>query len=446
MSIILPDSIKTALRILSEGGFEAYTVGGAVRDSLLGTAPGDWDITTSALPEDIRRLFSGYRQLLFGMKHGTVSVIIDTSPIEITTYRLDGDYSDSRHPDCVVFTDKLSEDVSRRDFTVNALCCDFNGEIRDEAGGLADIKNRIIRTVGNPDKRFSEDALRILRGMRFSSVLGFGIEEKTARSIHINRHLLKDISAERVYSELIKLICGKDALRVLLEYGDVLAVVIPDIEPAIGFEQHGKKHCYNVWEHICHTVDNIENDSLLRLTMLLHDLGKVPTAAIDENGSSTFKNHAAVGAQIAEKALRELRAQTKTIKAVTKLIAAHDFEIPQTLPAVRHMLKDVGEEDLRRLLLIKTADRGALSPEYRDVSAQCAAARELIDRVISQKLCFSLSTLALKGNHLAELSIPEDRIGKALDMLLDAVIDEKCENTKKALCEYLKLNIEPIEY
>ena len=433
MNIVLPQQIRLVLDSLEQSGYSAQLVGGCVRDCLLGKSCDDWDITTNASPEQICAVFADRKLLMHGIKHGTVTVVIDKKPIEITTYRRDGDYSDNRHPDEVLFTSELREDLSRRDFTVNAMCYNEKDGLTDLFGGREDLNAGIIRTVGDADTRFNEDALRIMRALRFASVLGFNIEPDTALSLHKNRQLLKNISAERLFSELKKLVTGRDACRILLEYGDVLGVFIPDILPAIGFEQYGKKHCYTVWEHICHTVGSIEPDNVLRLTMLLHDLGKVPTAARNAAGDSTFTDHAAVGAKMAAQTLTKLHSDTATLKAVVFYIEKHDFEIPVTLPDTRRLLSAVNAVQLKNLLLIKTADRGALAPEYRDVSAKCAAAREYIAQIERESLCCTLSQLAINGNDLLKAGFTGEHVGSTLNALLEAVINEQCPNTKSDL-------------
>lgn len=438
LNIKIPEYVSEILSRLKNGGFEAFVVGGCVRDSIMGLSPKDWDITTNALPNNTKELFSDLKVIKTGIKHGTVSVITNRKTVEITTYRLDGKYSDNRRPDSVIFTNELIEDLSRRDFTVNAMAYNHEKGLVDEFGSLSDLSNKIIRTVGSPDARFSEDDLRIIRAMRFASVLGFEIEKNTSSSIHRNKCLLKGIAAERLFSELIKLIIGENACRVLLEYGDVLGVFIPAILPTIGLKQFGEKHCYDVWEHTCHTIEAIEPQKELRLTMLLHDLGKAPTAQIDENGNSTFHNHAQVGADIAGNILSDLKSDKKTANSVKRLISFHDFEIPQTEVQVKRMLKSVTPDELRLLLKIKTADRSALSPAYRDVSQPVTAAEYHLDRIISENICYNQEGLDVNGCDIAKEGWKGTQVGKKLDELLDAVIEGKCGNTRAELLEYLE--------
>lgn len=437
MEIILPDEVVTITELLHKSGHKAYCVGGAVRDSIMGLTPGDWDITTSALPCETTEIFKDFKTIDTGLKHGTLTVIINHKPFEVTTFRIDGEYGDNRHPESVEFTRNIENDLARRDFTVNAIAYSKADGIVDLYGGRDDIYNSIIRTVGKPDKRFEEDGLRIMRALRFSATLGFKIEEETALSIHKNKDLLKNISVERISAELVKLICGKNAFNILMEYSDVFSVFIPEIESAVNFTQYGKKHAYDVWEHICHTVDTIPQDKTLRLTMLLHDLGKVPTHSLNENGDSTFKNHAAVGGEMAKEILTRLKFDKKTINRVSFLVGCHDFEPPETKTELKHHLKTKTPEDIRTLLIIKKSDRGALSEKYRDISKGTAQTLTWLKEIEENNECCTLKELAVTGKDIAEKGITGKDVGKTLDMLLDAVIDSKVQNTKTHLLTYL---------
>lgn len=437
MTISIPDNVKIILDRLKNAGFEAYCVGGAVRDSIMGVTPGDWDITTSALPEETRELFKDFRTVDTGLKHGTLTVIIDRTPYEVTTFRIDGEYGDNRHPKKVTFTGKICDDLARRDFTVNALAYNEESGLVDLYGGQRDIYNSIIRTVGNADTRFNEDGLRIMRALRFSSTLGFEIEEETKKSIHKNKDLLQNISAERLTVELTKLLCGKNAFNILMEYPDVLSVFIPEIAPAVNFTQYGKKHAYDVWEHICHTVDTIPQDRTLRLTMLLHDLGKVLTHKLNENGDSTFKNHAALGGEMAREILTRLKFDKKTINRVSFLVGCHDFEPPETKTELKKHLKTKTPEDIRTLLVIKKSDRGALSESYRDISEGTAQTLKWLEEIEINNECCTISQLAVNGNDLEKNGLKGEEIGTTLNNLLDAVIENKVENTKADLLTYI---------
>ncbi len=437
MTISIPDNVKIILNRLKNAGFEAFCVGGAVRDTIMGLTPGDWDVTTSALPEEMKSVFSDFKTVDTGLRHGTLTVIIDKTPYEVTTFRIDGEYTDNRHPENVAFTGNLSEDLARRDFTVNALAYNEETGLVDLYGGLDDIYNGIIKTVGDADARFCEDGLRIMRALRFSSVLGFEIEENTKRAIHRNKELLKNISAERLNVELTKLLKGKNVFNVLTEYPDVLSVFIPEIAPTVNFKQYGKKHAYDVWEHICHTVDTIPNDRILRLTMFLHDLGKVPTHKLNDKGDSTFKNHAFVGGEMAKGILTRLKFDKKTINRVSFLVGCHDFEPPETKTDLKKHLKTKSPDDIRTLLVIKKSDRGALSEAYRDISEGTARTLQWLKEIEENNECCTISQLAVNGRDLEKRGLKGEEIGTALNTLLDAVIENRVQNTKINLLTYL---------
>ena len=437
MNITIPEKINYIIETFWNNGFEAYCVGGSIRDQLMGVEIGDWDITTSALPEETKELFKDEKIIDTGIKHGTVSIIKDHEPIEVTTFRIDGEYIDNRHPECVSFTRNLSEDLKRRDFTVNALAYSHSSGLVDLYGGLNDIENKIIRTVGEAEKRFNEDGLRIMRALRFASTLNFTIEEKTKKAIHKQKDLLKNISVERISVELNKLLLGDNVFNILTEFSDVFAVIIPEIEPCIDFKQYGKKHAYDVWTHICHTVDTIPKDRILRLTMLLHDLGKIPTHKLNENGDSTFKNHAVVGGGMAKEILTRLRFDKKTINRVSFLVSHHDFEPPETRLELKKHLKTLTPDDIRTLLVIKKSDRGALSETFRDISKESEIALNWLKEIEENNECVSLSQLNVTGNDLIKKGFKNEEIGKKLDYLLDAVIEEKVENEKQALLAFL---------
>lgn len=438
MKLQVPEKINDIITHFQNNGFEAYCVGGSVRDSLMGIDAYDWDITTSATPEETKALFQNEKIIDTGIKHGTISIIKDHNAIEVTTFRVDGEYNDNRHPENISFTKSLKEDTARRDFTINAIAYSHKTGLIDYYNGLDDIKNGIIRTVGEPDKRFNEDGLRIMRALRFSSTLGFVIEEETKKAIHKNKELLKNISAERLMNELVKLLLGKNVFNVLTEYPDVFSVFIPEIAPAINFEQFGKKHAFDVWTHICHTVDTIPNDKILRLTMLLHDLGKVPTHKLNENGDSTFKNHALVGGEMAKEILTRLRFDKKTIMRVSFLVAHHDFEPPKSKLELKKALKELTPDDVRTLLVIKKSDRGALSEAYRDISSETALALNWLSEIEENNECVSLEQLMVTGNDLVKHGLKNEAVGKALNNLLDEVIEGKVENNKKALLNHLQ--------
>ncbi len=320
MQISLPVPVEYVLHTLRRGGYEAYIVGGCVRDALLGFPPADWDVTTSAPPEDIVRLFEGRNRLIeTGLKHGTVTILADGMPVEVTTYRIDGKYTDGRHPDSVCFTASLAEDLRRRDFTINAMAyCPEEGLI-DCYSGQADLREGIIRCVGVPDIRLQEDALRILRALRFASVLGFSIDGDTADSLRRNRELLANIAAERLAAELNRLLCGRKAGKILLDYSDILGIFLPELSPMVGFAQHNAYHAYDVWEHTARCLQAASPLLPVRLAVLLHDSGKPPCFTMDDNGIGHFYGHPAVSTEIARTVLTRLRYESKTTETVCRI-------------------------------------------------------------------------------------------------------------------------------
>ncbi|NLP49023.1 MAG: HD domain-containing protein [Clostridiales bacterium] len=440
MKINLPKEVKKAIALLEAKGFVAYVVGGCVRDSVMGKEPADWDITTSAKPEQTAQSFKDYRTIETGIKHGTLTVLIDQMPLEITTFRIDGRYSDQRRPDSVSFTQDLKLDLSRRDFTVNALAYSPRTGLVDEFDGLGDIKNKVIRCVGQPDARFQEDALRILRALRFASVLDFEIEKSTAQSLFKNRALLDKISAERIQIELIKLLAGPAVERVLLYFRQVLFQIIPELSASDGFDQQDtEKHIFTVYEHIAHAVSRVKNEPHLRMAMLLHDVGKPSTFKLDENGRGSFPDHAAAGAEIALSVLKGLKFSKRFTSDVVKLVRYHDlkaFEEPHTLHRllVRH-----GQAFMRDYLQIKRADLLSLSPQMAQKAKKIDELEVALNELIASDPCLELADLKLKGKDLLTLGLPPGvKVGQTLDFLFELVIDGKLENDKKALLEEAK--------
>ncbi len=301
----IPEPVKSILKALEEHGHAAHCVGGCVRDSLLGREPGDWDVATSALPEETMALFPG-RAAPTGLRHGTVTVREGALPVEVTTFRTDGRYTDGRHPDSVAFTRSLRDDLSRRDFTVNAMGLDLRGTLTDPFGGQEDLKNRLLRCVGSPEGRFQEDALRILRGLRLAAVLGFSVEEETARALRACRKLLCGVAAERIQIEMTKLLCGPAAAEVLRGFSEVVGTVVPELLPMVGFDQHSRYHCYDVWEHTLHALSEVPAEPVLRWAVLLHDVAKPRCYTRDERGGH-FYGHPTVSAGMADAILRRLK-------------------------------------------------------------------------------------------------------------------------------------------
>lgn len=441
MVINIPSQVNRAIEILADGGHSAYIVGGAVRNLIMGIDVNDWDITTSALPEQTLELFGDYRTIETGMKHGTVTVIIDGIPLEITTYRIEKGYSDNRHPDEVEFTDRVEDDLSRRDFTVNAIAYSPKSGLIDPFGGCNDIKKEIIQCVGNPDKRFGEDALRILRALRFSSVLGFEIHPETAKSIHRNKHLLKNISAERIFVEISKLLCGKKAGDILHEYKDVIFFILPELEPMNNCIQNHERHIYDVWGHTIKAVEAIPPDPALRFAMLLHDSGKPHCKTTDENGIDHFYSHGKKSKAIAFDILSRLKTSNKFRDTVCNLVEYHDF-LPDKISkkTYKKYIGKLGLDTVENLFLVREADVLAQNPIFHGESLeQNRTGKKILDEIKNKNACFKISDLAVNGKILKEAGIiPSPAMGKIMDKLLDEVMDEKLPNDEKKLIERAK--------
>lgn len=444
--IDIPAAAKRLIYLLELEGHSAYVVGGCIRDSLLGRPPHDWDICTSAKPEEVCDLLEQFhiRTIKTGLKHGTITAQYGMFDYEITTFRIDGDYSDNRRPDNVEFTDNLFVDLARRDFTINAMACDAESSIMDPFNGLSDLKLGIIRCVGNPDDRFNEDALRIMRALRFAATYGFKIEEDTAAAIHRNKDLLKNISAERIQSELTKMLCGEGILDILLEYKDVMAIIIPEFEPCIGFEQNNPYHMYDVYDHIAHAVDNYEGDDIsIKMALLLHDIGKPECYTEDHNGGH-FHGHSVPSMRIAKDVMERLRFDNKTKNEVVDLVLYHDSDIYPGVKSVKRWLNKIGPEMLNKLIKIQLADIGAHSKLNRAARAdKCYTIIELAKEVERQGQCFTLKDLAINGYVVRGLGAePGPKVGEVLKHLMDKVLDDEIENNYDALVEeaekYLK--------
>ena len=435
MTMDMPKNVDIAINLLQSAGFEAYAVGGCVRDSLLGKTPNDWDITTSAKPEDMKSVFADFHCIDTGIKHGTVTVVIDGEPLEITTFRLDGEYEDNRHPKSVTFTSNLGADLGRRDFTVNAMAYSKKTGTVDLFGGQNDLKNKIIRCVGDPDRRFNEDALRILRALRFASALDFEIEEKTAQSLLKNRALLGNISEERIAKELLKLVCGKGAKRILTDFAPVLFEILPELQPMYKNSHDNPHHCYDIYEHTLIAVESIDPEPTLRFAMLLHDCGKPAVKKFDENGVAHFYGHQRISAEISAQILARLKVSNKFRDEILFLVSNHDrWELYENTEKMPRYLSKFGLDGVLNLLKVMRADVLAQSPEYRYRLDQIADAEEIAKNLAAQKSCLSLSELQINGRTLMDIGIPQGRkLGAVLAQLLDEVIDGVTKNTQEAL-------------
>lgn len=420
-------------------GYEAFAVGGCVRDSILARRPEDWDITTSAKPEEIKRLFR--RTVDTGIEHGTVTVIIGKDSYEVTTYRVDGAYEDGRHPKEVRFTSRLEEDLQRRDFTINAMA--YNDDVRlvDVFGGMKDLNHHLIRCVGDPRERFSEDALRILRAVRFSAQLNFPIEPDTAEAIKELAPTLEKISAERIQAELVKLLVSPhpERIRDAYELG-ITKVILPEWDAMAGVEQNTPHHRYDVAEHTIRAMKYVKRDKILRLTMLFHDMGKPSTKTTDENGRDHFKGHALVSEEIARKVLRRLKFDNETVKTVTRLVCYHDYRMEATPKNVRRAMNRIGVELFPYYLAVRMADAKAQSPyRRREKIENIVAVRKLYQEALLEEDCVTLRQLAVSGRDLMDLGMnPGREIGSMLSELLEYVIDDPKRNEKEILRGYVK--------
>jgi tRNA nucleotidyltransferase (CCA-adding enzyme) len=432
----LPESVLFILQRLNAHGFSAYVVGGCVRDSLCGILPADYDICTSALPQQIKDCFVDQRILETGIRHGTVSILLEGKTYEVTTFRQDSDYKDGRHPDSVTFVGDLTEDLARRDFTINAMAYHPSTGVVDPFGGKKDLEAGIIRTVGDPNLRLAEDALRILRGLRFSSVFGFEIEKQTAKAIHENKEKLHSISSERIKVECDKLLCGQNVEKILLSYHDVFSVFIPELAPLYRYDQHSHHHCFDLWEHTVHALEGIEPTPLLRWTMLLHDIGKPTVQTFDSKGESHYKRHPSVGAKMAQNILDRLKFDTATKKKILLLILAHDADLPTDIPMLRRRMSQIGGENYLLLLQVKLADNAAKAPA--SAIKRDSLIRELLkaaQQILTNKEPLSVSDLQIRGNDLAAYGYKGREIGKELRQLLLAVLNDEIENQKTALLQ-----------
>lgn len=428
--MFLPRYVKNCMEALESQGFSCYAVGGCVRDSLLGLTPHDYDLCTNARPEEIRAAFPHHDLVLAGEKHGTVGVITQEGVVEITTYRTEGDYTDSRHPGWVTFVDDITGDLARRDFTVNAMAWSPARGLADPFGGQQDLENKILRAVGDAPVRFQEDALRILRGVRFGVRFSLTPEKATLEAMFSHAHLLDNIARERVFDELCKLLpmVGADDI---LRYQPILTQVIPELKSAVGFAQHTPHHAYDVFTHTAHVVANIPRELPLRWAALLHDVGKVPTFTLDENGRGHFLGHAQVSARLADEILHRLKAPTQLREDVVFLIDHHMLVPTAERKLLRRYLSRYGTQRLSWLMALQKADC-----QSKGVPCDMSVFDEMeaeISAILAEKSCLTLKDLALNGRDLMSMGYVGPAIGKRLNQLLQLVVDEEIPNTRDAL-------------
>lgn len=433
----IPDYVMYVLNKLNSRGFEAYIVGGCVRDFLIRKVPSDFDITTNALPCEIRECFEEYKIIETGAKHGTVTVIIDIQKIEITTYRIEGTYSDNRHPDTVKFSHNLYDDLIRRDFTINAMAVNVSGKLIDNFNGRSDLKNKVIRAVGDPSKRFAEDALRILRALRFASQLGFDIENKTSEIIHQYAYLIKNISAERIREEFVKILMGNNAEEVLRKYCDVIEVFIPEIQKLYGFDQCSPYHKYDVWEHTIHAVGAAVPKKSVRAAMFFHDISKPDCFYKDESGRGHFKGHALKSAETASVILKRLKFSSKDSKDIISIIYHHSDEL-NSKSEIKLLLNKIGNKNFFDLLNAQRADSMSKQEFCLKRLIKSDQQEKLAEEIIQNKECYTLKDLAINGNDLIKLGFNGRENGQLLEHLLKEVIYENLLNDKISLINYIK--------
>lgn len=434
LEIHLPEDVNKIIHTIEDAGYEAFAVGGCVRDSLLFRTPDDWDITTSAKPEEVKKLFK--KTIDTGIQHGTVTVMLHHAGYEVTTYRIDGEYADARHPKEVTFTANLSEDLRRRDFTINAMAYNDRSGIVDDFHGMEDLKSGVLRAVGDPTERFEEDALRMMRAVRFSAQLDYEIEEKTREAIKALAKNLEQISAERIQVELVKLVKSShpEKLRDLYETG-ITAVIMPEFDCMMETEQNNPHHKYSVGEHTIAGMMAVEADKNLRLAMLFHDIGKPLCLTTDEEGIDHFHGHAVKSEELCKQILRRLKFDNDTIQTVSRLVKNHDYDILGEKKYVRRAINRIGEDVFPLLLKVKQADLDAQSSYLREEKQKkLNEVRRLYEEIQTDGECVSLHTLAVKGADLISWGMkPGREIGEVLSALLERVLEQPSLNNKESL-------------
>ena len=431
----LPESIQNCIDLLENAGFAAYAVGGCVRDACLGLTPHDYDLCTSALPEQTEEVFRDYRLVLAGEKHGTVTVITDGGPVEITTFRTEGGYRDNRHPDWVKFVPDIEGDLGRRDFTVNAMAYSPTRGFADPFGGREDLRNHVLRAVGDPEARFREDSLRILRGVRFAARFGLTPEEHTMQAMLSQAGLMENLARERVFEELCKLLLVAKA-EDITRFAPILAAVIPELAPMIGFDQRSPHHAYDLITHTAHVVEGVPAELPLRWAALLHDTGKVTTFTLDATGRGHFYGHARDSAAIADAVLHRLKAPTALREEVVTLIGRHMTRLQPDRKFLRRLVSKYGFPLVEAQLALQQADMGSKGTAEDNGSAVFAETRRLLADLKAEDACLSLKNLAVNGNDLMALGFQGKAIGACLNQLLELVVEERLPNEKRALLDY----------
>ena len=435
--MVLPEQIEACVRALEDAGFAAYLVGGCVRDSLMGITPHDYDVCTAALPEQTSAVFRHIPQDFTGIKHGTVKLLTPGEEIEITTFRREGDYRDNRHPDWVAFVPNVREDLARRDFTVNAIAWSPTRGFADPFGGIEDLKAGVLRCVGQPETRFREDALRILRGMRFAARFGFSVEEETLAAMIALAPLTDSLARERVYEELSGFLL-KAGAEDLLRFAPILSQVIPELAPTVGFRQHSPHHAYDVFTHTAYVTAAVPADLALRWAALLHDIGKVPCFTRDETGRGHFKGHAQAGARMADTVLQRLRAPAGVREEAVWLIEHHMSVLQPEKTMLRRWLSRYGREKLERMFCLQEADMRGKGTSEHEHSSRYPRLRALLEQLDAREGRITLKSLAVKGGDLMELGLRGRQIGDCLNDLLEQVLSGTLPNEKAALLQAVK--------
>lgn len=440
MDIKIPKIIEYIIDKLNQNGYEAYIVGGCVRDSIIGREPNDWDVTTSALPDDIKEVFKTEKTIEVGKKFGTITVIKESTPVEITTFRTEGEYIDGRRPDWIEFEKDIDKDLSRRDFTINAIAYNNDAGLIDPFGGLIDIENRLIKSVNNPYKRFSEDGLRIIRAIRFANQLEFSIEENTYESIIELKDKLKNISTERITAELFKILLSPKpsiGLNLLLDTG-ILDYILPEIVDSVDFDQSNPHHDKDVFNHILCVVDNSPKDLVIRISALFHDIAKPATFTLDDEGIGHFYGHNKVGKEMAEKILRRLKAPKKIIKSVKALVKEHMiYHNDIGNKGLKRLINRVGEEDIFKLFSLQRAD--ILCSKATEDIKKIDSLETRVKEILQKDEALSINKLKINGNSLIQMGIPQGKlIGDILNNLLDIVMENPDLNNEEKLKEIVR--------
>ena len=441
MNIVLPDDVNYIINTIQQAGYEAYVVGGCVRDALLHKQPDDWDITTSAKPNIIKELFP--HTIDTGLQHGTVTVRVHHTNYEVTTYRIDEDYIDGRHPNKVTFTNLLSEDLKRRDFTINAIAYNPTAGLIDLFSGQSDLENKIIRCVGNPTLRFEEDALRILRALRFSAQLNFTIHEETLDAITNCSHLLTKISAERIHTELTKLLVSNHPEVLKIAYNSkVTRVILPEFDTIMATMQNNPHHCYTVGEHTLEALKSVSEDPILRYAMLFHDMGKPSCKTTDQHGIDHFHGHQIKSKEIAHSIMKRLKFDTRSMTLIERCVEHHDLRLEPTQRAVRRAIAKLGVDLFPYLFEIQKADILAQSTFQRDKKLNTLSqVKSIYNLILEEQDCLTIKDLAIHGQDLLEIGFtPGPIIGQILQALLEYVLEHPEKNTKEDLISYTNTN------